>query len=201
MSTIDPIAEAEAIADWKAGDILAGDRLVRMHAGLIHKASRRHQSARCELDDLIQICSIELLEAARSYDPTRGKFSSWAFILMEWKAGHFARAGRYVVHVGEKLQRTRCVHSRAVPLDTPIGDGVETLADRLTAPQPDAMIAVDVEALVATLPRRQQEVLRRRYIGDGATLLAIAESDGVTKERIRQIESEGIERLRQRVTA
>ena len=198
MSTPDPVLEAEAIADWKAGDILAGDRLLRMHAGLIHKAVRPYQSARCELDDLLQTGRMALLDCVQDHDPARSKFSTFALLKMSGAAWRFARAGRYIVSDGT---RSKDAQRFASSLDAPIGDGGETFGSLLAAPTLDLMAAVDVESLVATLPRRERDVLRRHYIGRGETLQEIGASVGLTRERIRQIKQDGIDRLRLRVAA
>jgi RNA polymerase sigma factor (sigma-70 family) len=198
---IDHAIEAEAIADCKAGDILAGDRLVRMHEGLIHMAVRPYESPRCELADLLQTGRIALVDAVQEYDPARGSFATFALVKMKSAAHHYARAGRYIVRDGGPARASKDAQRLAVCLDSPIGDGGETLGDRLVAPAPDPMIAVDVESLVARLPRREREVLRRHYTGEGETLQQIGSSIGLSKERVRQIENDGIAMLRRRVAA
>ncbi|WP_233160392.1 sigma factor-like helix-turn-helix DNA-binding protein [Actinophytocola xanthii] len=62
-----------------------------------------------------------------------------------------------------------------------------------------AALAVDVRGALASLPPREALVLTRRYgLDDGAphTLLEIGEEIGVSRERVRQLERNGLARLR-----
>lgn len=198
MSAVDPHVEAEALADWRAGDILAGDRLVRMHAGLICSVVSKYISPRCELDDLLQTGRIALLDAVADYDSLRSKFSTFAHLKIDGAAWRYARAGRFIVSDGT---RKKDAHRHAAYLDAPVGEGGETLGSMLAAPSTDCTIAVDIDELVATLPRRERDVLRRHYTGDGETLQAIGDSIGLSRERVRQIKQDGVERLQRRVAA
>lgn len=95
-----------------------------------------------------------------------------------------------------------------VSLDTPIGEeGASTLGDligeNLPLADPEAaLVAAGVRAEVAEalaeLPEREQAVLRHRmgFTGEPMTLDQIGERFGVTRERIRQIESKAKSRLR-----
>jgi RNA polymerase primary sigma factor len=47
------------------------------------------------------------------------------------------------------------------------------------------------------LTPRERQIIRRRFLGDGReTLAEIGDSFGVTKERIRQLESKALAKLR-----
>jgi RNA polymerase sigma factor (sigma-70 family) len=68
----------------------------------------------------------------------------------------------------------------------------------------DGEAVARVEAELAVLSDRQRHVLRRRLGLDGerpATLEQLAEALGVTRERVRQIETVGLQRLRARALA
>lgn len=52
-----------------------------------------------------------------------------------------------------------------------------------------------VLAVVATLPDRERSVIERRYL-KGMTLDEIGQEDGLTRERVRQIEANALDRLR-----
>ncbi len=201
MTAIDPIHEAEAIADWKAGDILAGGRLLKMHAGLIHAVALRHVTDRCELDDLLQVCRMTLLAIVPEHNPALARLSTFAFRRMHRMAGRYARSGRYVVKVSVYAYERGVVGPSAVYLDAPIGDGDETIASRLMLPAEDTMAALDAETLVAALPARERDVMRRLYFGDVETQVEVAASSGYSKQRIGQIKTDAIARLRRMVAA
>lgn len=192
---IDAAAEAEAIADWKAGDRRAGDTLLRMHAGLIFAAVRRYVSDHCELDDLVQMGRIALLDAATRYDPTGAKFSTFAYRGVWWSAREFARAGRYIVPGAEPGRRKRDAHMFAERLEDPAGNGV-TLLDRIAAPAPEETSEVDVVMLLDSLPANQRDVIELHYGPSPLTLDEIGETRGITKQAAHAAKDRALARLR-----
>jgi len=95
-------------------------------------------------------------------------------------------------------------------LNAPIGedDGAANRMDMLVseAPQPDVMVAEAVDgerrltwlrqALGALTERERHVVAARRLEDDAATLESLGQTLGVSKERVRQIESRALEKLR-----
>jgi RNA polymerase primary sigma factor len=106
--------------------------------------------------------------------------------------------------VREVREAARAVTS----LDRPVGEEGETSFGELVAgdePTPDETLRVSLEEdtlrrAVAGLPDRQQEVLKLRYglngdNGDPHSLEEIGQLMGLTRERVRQLEAEALERL------
>jgi RNA polymerase primary sigma factor len=106
--------------------------------------------------------------------------------------------------VREVRQAARAVTS----LDRPVGEEGGTSFGELVAgddPGPDETLHVSLEEdtlrrAVAGLPDRQQEVLKLRYglngeNGDPHSLEEIGRRMGLTRERVRQLEAEALERL------
>lgn len=95
-----------------------------------------------------------------------------------------------------------------VSLETPVGeDGEDSLGDMVAdksgdSPEDAMNILVqreEVRELLETLTDREREVIRLRYGLDGGrshTLEEIGEKLGVTRERIRQIETRAMEKMR-----
>jgi RNA polymerase sigma factor (sigma-70 family) len=91
-------------------------------------------------------------------------------------------------------------------LDSPVADDAvlgELVADTRTSTPEAALLSQDAKRRVVTaltsLPAREREVLELRFgllNSHGRTLQEIADSFGVTKERVRQIEKRALERLR-----
>ena len=97
-----------------------------------------------------------------------------------------------------------------VSLETPVGeDGEDSLGDFVedrseTTPE-DAMDVLvrkeEVQELLETLNDREKEVISLRFgLGKDRTytLEEIGESLGITRERVRQIESKAMEKLRKK---
>jgi RNA polymerase primary sigma factor len=106
--------------------------------------------------------------------------------------------------VREVREAARAVTS----LDRPVGEEGETSFGELVAgdePSPEETLRVSLEEdtlrrAVAGLPDRQQEVLKLRYglngdNGDPHSLEEIGQRMGLTRERVRQLEAEALERL------
>lgn len=97
-------------------------------------------------------------------------------------------------------------------LNAPIGEDGDGSADRMSTipsdePLPDEVVAdtIDVERRSALLhdamhrltDRERRIIAERRLCEDGATLESLGETLGISKERVRQIESRAMEKLRQ----
>jgi RNA polymerase sigma factor (sigma-70 family) len=198
VSAPDPIAEAEAIASWQAGDILAGDRLVRMHAGLIHRAVRCYESDACEIDDLMQMGRLALLDSALRYDATGEKFSTFAYRGMWWAARGYSRTGRYIVPGAGPVRRMRDAHRFAMRLDAPAREDGTTLRDLIPAPESESVAAsaADVAPLLACLPANQRDVIELHYGAESLTLEQIGEARGISKQAAHAAKDRALARLR-----
>lgn len=108
----------------------------------------------------------------------------------------------------ERVNQLREISWSIVSLDTPIGDDGEAsygdLIEDTEVLQPSDVVeframAEELREIVKTLPPREALVITLRYgLHDGRqhTLAEIGERLGLTKERIRQIEKEAVEHLR-----
>ncbi|MCU1636536.1 MAG: polymerase sigma factor, partial [Cryobacterium sp.] len=90
-----------------------------------------------------------------------------------------------------------------VSLHAPVGDGVGDIAEIIIdddMPQPDeyaalAMRTADISFYLDALPPRERTILQARFGLDGGepqTLDQIAHSEGVTRERVRQLEKRAL---------
>jgi RNA polymerase primary sigma factor len=115
--------------------------------------------------------------------------------------------------LGWTSEQVRAVKNHAqdaVSLETPVGGDEEGEASLLdftqdkTAPDPadtavSALLREDIRAALSTLPAREARVLELRYgLNDGCplTLAEVGKREGVSRERIRQIEGMGLRHLR-----
>ncbi len=100
------------------------------------------------------------------------------------------------------------VSQMPVSLEKPVGDEEDSeLGDFVAdadAPEPfeqacDNLQRDDVQRVLGTLPRREREVIELRYGlggGEAMTLEAVGRAFGVTRERIRQIETSTLKKLK-----
>jgi RNA polymerase primary sigma factor len=105
----------------------------------------------------------------------------------------------------EQAREVRAV-PRATSLDAPVGDEDDAVVGDFVAgdePQPDELVEGSLRSqtladALASLPERHRAVLILRYGLDEAdprTLEEIGRSLGITRERVRQIEVEALNRL------
>ncbi len=116
-------------------------------------------------------------------------------------------AARFGVSVAEAVAVARRMAGVDRSLDQPAGSASSAL-DALAspAPSPEAAVAAASEqrhlagtlaAALATLPLREQLVIRRRYLAEArATFSAIGVELGVSKDRVRQLEAKAVGKLR-----
>ena len=107
-----------------------------------------------------------------------------------------------------KVRKIMKIAQEPISLETPIGEEEDShlgdfVEDRSAVSPIDAVIAASLktqaEGVLRTLTPREAEVLRRRFgIGDGTehTLEEVGKAFNVTRERIRQIESKALRKLR-----
>jgi len=107
----------------------------------------------------------------------------------------------------ESIVRNEGTGVFSVSLETPIGDGdaqlIDFVEDEGSLSPEDASVEQNMAGLVRTalsiLTPREEVILRKRFgIGDGKTytLKELGREFGVTRERIRQIEAQALQKLR-----
>ena len=113
----------------------------------------------------------------------------------------------------DEVQDILGMAEQVTSLDTPIdGDPQSSLLDMLadaTETGPDAHaeqreMVLMVRRWLDSIPVKQRLVIMRRYgldHGHPATLEELADEMGVTRERVRQIQQEGLHRLKRAMTA
>ncbi len=107
----------------------------------------------------------------------------------------------------EKVEKFLTIAPEICSLDTPTGDGedgtLSLLVEDIYAPQPqEELIRRELEQileeLLSTLNSRQQEVLRLHFGMEDGTCYSLEEISkrlGVSKERVRQIEKQAMDKL------
>ena len=151
-----------------------------------------------EVQDLIQCGFLALVEAVRHFDPDEG----WSFltILGNCLKTAFARAGGYRTTKRDPL-------NGCMSLNEPLGDDTDgdTLLDMQADPRDYYLTAEEriwreelraaLEGAVAALPAEEMETLYRRF-AQGQTLQDVGASVGVSPDRVKRWEYNGLSRLR-----
>lgn len=164
------------------------NQIVQANLRLVVSVARKHLRPGMSLMELVSEGNLTLMRAVESFDTHKGnRFSTYATLsLMKG----FARS------VPMLQARTRGVAG----LDE---DGLAGIADRAHAQDRRVLLRDEVRALVRRLEPREREVVLRHFgvALDGADLAPasfeeLAETLGLSKQRIRQIEQAAMEKLR-----
>jgi RNA polymerase sigma factor (sigma-70 family) len=185
---------------------------VTAHAGLIWSIVRRYErfaGGILDREDLFQSGWLGVHEAAKRFEHERGlQFSTYA---SWWIRATIRRAImdqrrtiRISVHAQEQAYHDgRLLERDLRSLDAPVHPGEHdsaTLLDVLPSGDDPAQNAADqelqriIEAALAKLPSRSRRILKARFWRD-LELQIVGDDDGVSRERIRQIQRVALAKL------
>lgn len=202
-----------------SGDTQAQKKLVTANIGFaIHMANftEEHMNTGLELEDLIQEAYCGMVVASKTFDPDKGaKFTTYA----SWwvrdsiqkamrECGRSVRmpAGRNDILYDKKWRKT----SLDSLLDNSGKDGatLESMVSdpKISSPEDEAVRKSQRDALrkeVKKLSKTEQAVITSRFGLDGSEpqkLAEIGRTLGLSRERIRQIESGAISKLKHQIS-
>ena len=196
------------------GDSAAVEELVTPNLAYVATIARQYLRRGVPFEDLLHEGALGLIEAARRFDPDRNiRFVVYAaWWIRKYLAEATFRQGRQVLPPKRKVVGEdgvpRTVSISEFSLDATTGaEGGPTLQDRLvdrTTPDAESSairteIGTTVTQALECLNPVERLVMQRRFGLDGKpkeTLREIGEQLGVTRERIRQIETRARETLR-----
>jgi RNA polymerase primary sigma factor len=190
-------------------DQTAREELILSNQALVLFIAKRYHIPGLPLKDLVQEGNIGLMKAAESFDPTKGKFGTYAFWLVKayiLKAIH----NNWLVHVPSWQQDVnRPGKEDASPCQIVELDESVTVApgeeDGLFKAATENETKQVVQGMLSELTPRERQIICLRFgIGDGGedhTIEEIGRSVGLTPERVRQILSKALGKMRKREVA
>jgi RNA polymerase primary sigma factor len=197
------------IGQGGAMDQALREQLIFSNQALVFFIAKKYHVPSLPLKDLVQEGNIGLMKATESFDPTKGKFGTYAFW---WTKSHILKAieKNGLVHVPSWQQEA----NRRNKEDAPLCQAVELEESTTVAPGEDVdpfeaaskneTKQVVLEMLGKLTQRERQIICLRFGIGDGGedhTIEEIGRSVGLTKERVRQIMNQALVKMRKRGAA
>jgi len=184
---VEDIEEVERLLD-EANRVK--NRIVQANLRLVVNIAKRHVSPQTNFFELISDGNMSLIRAVDKFDYTRGfKFSTYAsWAIMK----NFART---VPKAGKRRERFMTGHDELLEMSEDLRfEGEEPYRE------PDVTVKESIERVLGELGPREREIVMRRFgLGDvpgPQTLEEVGKHFGVTKERIRQIETRALNKLR-----
>ena len=169
---------------------LIRDMLVSSNVRLVLSIVRDFQCSFFDNDELASDGIDALIRATEKFDFSRGfRFSTYATTVV---SRHFGRIAK-----NESRRRTR--FTTAVPDSFDLFGALETDNSLLQESTSSSMASL-LQSMMQSLDDRERLILRRRFGFDTCeakpTLSSIATEFGVCKERIRQLESRALKKMR-----
>jgi RNA polymerase primary sigma factor len=182
----------------RRGDTTARDQLVRRNLPLVVAFARKQSRGALRLEELVQEGNLGLLRAIEKYDPEAGtRFSTYAVWWIRAYVWRYLKMARWAVR-----PKSGTAALADFSLDAPLDeDGDHTFVERLEddAPAPDDRYATKQgatqlgQALAKVRGRIGElgwDIIHTRLQQDPPeTLEQIGRRHGVSRERVRQVES------------
>ena len=167
--------------------------IIKSNLRLVISVVRRIGAARGQFDAMVSEGNMSLLRACEKFDYGRGnRFSSYATVVIQT---NFSGV-RF-------LEQRRRVRERD-DNEAALGIAQDTRSNEYDALREDAWRKAQVAKSLGHLNERDREILTRRFGLDGGethTLQEIADQEGRSKERIRQLEARALDRFREALKA
>lgn len=180
--------ELDAVEALLSDAAAVKNQIVQANLRLVVSIAKRHAGVTQDLFELISDGNVSLMRAVDKFDFTRGfKFStygSWAIMK------NFARSIPEQRHQLERYQT-----GREEVFESAVGFAADDHEDDFLS-----ALRGTLERMLDSLEDREKAVLRQRFgldtYGEPQTLEQIGQRLGVSKERIRQLETRAITKLR-----
>lgn len=204
------------------GNKKAQAKLIRANLRLVVSIAKKFATDGVSIEDIVQEGNIGLLKAVEKFDPSFGvRFSTYATYWIKQSIQRAVRGRMSVIKVPTNVaelaikgQVSDIADSarRAMTPSTSFDDADTKISDLMIGDDPNPQDVADVvitreylQSVLNKLPKRTSEVLRRRFglhskKGKCATFDTISKLMKISKERVRQIEDEGLVLLREMIT-
>lgn len=211
-----------ALDYFDSKDLDSAHKLVTSNLRFVVKIAFEYRNYGVSLRDLIQEGNLGLMSAVKKFDPHKGvRLISYAVWWIRSFIQDFIIRTKSLVKRNAKALKRHLFYRHDTPadpyhpdlsLDTPVGDDGVAHLDSLRDPhagheeafaaaQESAIVKSEVKNALGLLNEKERYVVEARVMAEEpASLRAIGERFGVTRERVRQIESAALKKLGKRLS-
>jgi len=187
----------------------AREELILPNQPLVFFIAKKYHTPGLPLMDLVQEGNIGLIRATEDFDPSKGRFGTYAFW---WVKAYILKAIKknWLVHVSSWRQEANrhdkedAALCQMVELEESTTVLSEEDDDPFEAASKNETKQVIQRMLSELAPRERRIICLRFGIGNGGkdhTIEEIGRSVGLTRERVRQILSKALVKMRKREVA
>ena len=182
-------SQMDKIEQLYSAAVKVKNQIVQANLRLVVSIAKRHVSATEEFFSLVSDGNMSLIRAVEKFDYARGnKFSTYAsWAIMK----NFARTIPTEFRIRDRFRTSQ---------DEMFTGTVDERSDQYEMESAQQMREVQVNRILSSLDEREQKIIISRFGLDHSkepqTLKEVGADLGVTKERIRQIETRALDKLR-----
>ena len=140
-TSVDDEEERELCGRFAAGDERALEQIYRRWSPIVFTLALRVLGDRGDAEDVTQKTFVAAWTSRASYDPAKGRLSTWLVTITRRRIADTLETRRRVRELQEKLQRFAVTDDEAISSDIDLGDRL-LLADEIDRLEPDAQRVV-----------------------------------------------------------
>ncbi|GAA5094372.1 sigma-70 family RNA polymerase sigma factor [Microbacterium yannicii] len=140
-TSVDDEEERELCGRFAAGDERALEQIYRRWSPIVFTLALRVLGDRGDAEDVTQKTFVSAWTSRASYDPAKGRLSTWLVTIARRRIADTLETRRRVRELQEKLQRFAVTDDDTISSDIDLGDRL-LLADELDQLEPDAQRVV-----------------------------------------------------------
>jgi RNA polymerase primary sigma factor/RNA polymerase sigma factor len=169
------------------------NQIIRANLRLVVSIAKKHARAD-NFFDMVSDGNVSLMKAVEKFDYSMGfKFSTYATWAIK---KNYAR---------DYVTQARYADRFHTSMDEPLDWTADTRADAYQQERMQEQRAAQVDRVLECLNEREREIIKKRFglqdYPQGQTLQEVGADFGISKERIRQIETRALEKLREAAAA